>query len=290
MIIRLLSDLHAEGGYDKNLLKSQGEDVLVIAGDLHVGSNNVWTMLKQFAEHQPNIVYTYGNHEFYRQDYHDTCKQLEDWARYTSIKILNPGTVYYNPATKQLQDTFPTKYKLTEYSALSERPDKIYTTHAQLRVIPIEDAIAFIVAPLWTNFRNDDLSKLAASFGINDFRLIEFDNHYFTPNDCSSLFTQQAGYIKHQYEEIKLKKVIVTHFLPATECIDKQYLRPGITNTLNDYFANDLSDWISSLENTTWLHGHTHSLVYTTIGSTRAFASPYGYGKNPKYKESLIEL
>ncbi len=290
MKLRLLSDLHAEGGYDRNLFKSQGEDVLVIAGDLHVGANSVWTMLKQFAEHQPNIVYTYGNHEFYRQDYHDTCRKLEDWARYTSIKILNPGTVYYNPVTKKLQDTIPTKYAIEEYTTDSEYGNKVYATHAQLRVIPIDDAVAFIGAPLWTNFRNDPLSKLTASQGINDFRLIEFDDRYFTPNDCSNLFTQHFGYIKHQYEEIKLKKVIVTHFLPATECIDPQYVAPGVTSTLNDYFANDLSDWISTLEDTTWLHGHTHSLVDITISSTRIIANPYGYGKNYNYKECLIDL
>ncbi len=283
MKLRLLSDLHAEGGFDEKLLKSQGEDVLVIAGDLHVGANNVWTMLKQFYEHQINIVYVYGNHEFYRQDYHDTCRKLEDWAKHTSIKILNPATVYYNPISRHLQNTLPTKYEL-------ELDNSKLAKVAQLRVVPIENAIAFIGAPLWTNFRNDELSKIAATQGINDFRLIKFDNHKFTTNDCSNLFTQQYSYIKQQYEEIKLKKVIVTHFLPAIECIDPQYIVPGVTSTLNDYFANDLSDWIAGLEDTTWLHGHTHDNVDVTVGSTRIIANPYGYGKNYNYKECLIQV
>ena len=267
MKVRLLSDLHFEGGVDQSLFKSQGEGVLVIAGDLHVGAVNIWQTLKQFAEEQPNIVYTPGNHEFYRQDYFDTCRKLEEWSEGTGIFFLNPGTVYYDPSLAKLV-----------------RAKDCYTLGS--------DAIAFISAPLWTNFRNNELSKFHASQGINDFRLIEFDNRYFTPNDAASLFEQQFGYIKHQYEEIKLKKVIVTHFLPAIECIDPQYLGKG-QSTLNDYFANDLggpNGWLSELEDTTWLHGHTHSLVDVTINNTRIVANPYGYGKNYNYKECSINL
>lgn len=264
--VRLLSDLHFEGGEHKELYKSRGEDILVLAGDIHVGAEKEWTTLKRFAEEQPNIVYVMGNHTFYRQDYFDTVRKLEDWAKYTSIKILNPGTVYYDPKLKRLQE-----HDKEDSPAI------------------LKDRTYFIGGTLWTNFRDNELSKFHASRGINDFRLIEYDNHYFTPNDAANLFRQQFGYIKHQYEELKCKKVIVTHFLPATECIDPQYLG-NATSTLNDYFANDLSSWIDTLEDTTWLHGHTHSLVDVTIGTTRIVASPYGYGKNYNYKECLLEI
>lgn len=260
MKLRLLSDLHHEGGAHKELYKTQGEDVLVIAGDLNVGANAVWGDLKRFAEEQPNIVYVMGNHTFYRQDYHDTCRKLEDWAKYTSIKILNPGTVFYDPKLKKL-------------------------VH-----LPTSDSIAIIGGCLWTNFRNNELSKLAARTGINDFRLIKYDNRYFSPDDAARLFEQQYGYIKLQCETIKTKKLIVTHFLPAVECIDPQYIGCA-TSTLNDYFANDLGDWISYLENVPlFLHGHTHSNVNVQLGNTVIRANPYGYGKNVNYKECLIDL
>jgi Icc-related predicted phosphoesterase len=268
MILRLLSDLHFEGGVHKELYKTQGEDILVIAGDLNVAASAVWGDLKRFAEEQPNIVYTMGNHEFYRQNYHDTCRKLEDWSRYTSIKILNPGVTYYSPITKKLED----------------KPIPSETEE--------DKSIAFIGAALWTNFRNDPISALAAASGINDFKLIEFDNRYFTPADAADLYRQHYGYIKHMYEQIKLKKVIVTHFLPCVESIDPQYLgKDGVTSTLNDYFANDLGEWIEGLENVPYfLHGHTHSNVDVTIGSTQVIAQPYGYGTNRNYKERLIDV
>lgn len=259
MILRLLSDLHFEGGEHKELYQSKGEDVLVLAGDIHVGALNVWQTLKRFYEYQSNIVYVMGNHECYRQDYQDFCRKLTEWSKGTGIHFCNPGTVFYDPRAKKLSS----RYTL--------------------------GSIAFIAAPLWTNFRDNELSKYHASVGINDFRLIEYDNRYFTPNDAANLFRQQFGYIKHQYEELKCKKVIVTHFLPATECIDPQYLG-NATSTLNDYFANDLSSWIDTLEDTTWLHGHTHSLVDVTIGTTRIVANPYGYGKNHNYKECILDV
>lgn len=269
MKIRLLSDLHTEGGFARNLLKTQGEDVLVLAGDIAVGSRNVWEMITMFAEEQPNIVFTYGNHEFYHQNYQQVCNELNTYALNTSVKILNPGVTCYDPTSNTLVDYSPT--------------------------MP-EDHIAIIGAPLWTNFRYNELSKLHAKDGINDFRLISYQGEYyenrpFTPNDAAYMFEHQYGYIKLMTNAIKNKKLIVTHFLPATECIDKQYLgQDSRTSTLNDYFANNLGDWISYQDDTTWVHGHTHSNVDITIGTTRIVANPYGYGYNGFYKECLIDI
>lgn len=93
MKIRLLSDLHAEGGFDRELLKTHGEDVTVIAGDLHTGADNVWSMLKQFADHQPNIVFVSGNHEYYHNNVRDFDSTLTEWSKGTGIHFLNPGSV-----------------------------------------------------------------------------------------------------------------------------------------------------------------------------------------------------
>lgn len=265
MKIRLLSDLHTEGGFDRNLLKTQGEDVLVLAGDIAVGSRDTWELITMFAEEQPNIVFTYGNHEFYKQNYQEVCREMQAYAEGTRVKILNPGICYYDPATDALHD----------YCLTPDTGDRVY----------------IIGAPLWTNFRYNDLSKLAAKTGINDFRLIRYEDRLFEPNDAAYMFEQQYGYIKLMAAAAKGKKLIVTHFLPATECIDKQYLGQNqVTSTLNDYFASDLGEWISYQEDTTWVHGHTHSNVDITIGTTRVVANPYGYGKNINYKECLIDI
>lgn len=137
--------------------------------------------------------------------------------------------------------------------------------------IKIEDT-TFIGACLWTNFRNDHFAKLAAKDIISDFYHIKD----FSTSGAVGLYTAHLDYIKRIYEITPGKKVIVTHFLPAIEAIDPQYMR-NPDSSLNKYFANDLGNWIADMTDTTWMFGHTHSSVDKMLGDTRILANPYGY-------------
>lgn len=238
MKIRLLSDIHQEFYEDKELYKSQGEDVLVLAGDIHVGHDRTFSALKQFYEHQKNIIYVPGNHEYYRSSIVEFDYYMKRFIQGTSIKFLNPG-----------------------YARIGD--------------------VTFIGATLWTNFRQDVFAKLAVPSRISDFSLIRD----FSGDAASELFSQHIKYIKDAYAKTHGKKVIVTHFLPAIECISPQFQGPDL---INYYFANDQGEYISELKDTTWLFGHTHDNVDIQLGDTRLIASPYGYNYNSNYKESII--
>lgn len=135
----------------------------------------------------------------------------------------------------------------------------------------IIDGVTFIGGNLWTNFREDSLAALSAKNMITDFKLIR----YFTPEDAKNLYYRHFNYIKLAYENRTTEKVvIVTHFLPAVECISERFRGE---NLLNNYFANDLGDWIAGLSNVTWLFGHTHDSVKLEIGTTPLHANPSGY-------------
>ncbi len=111
---------------------------------------------------------------------------------------------------------------------------------------------------------------------ISDFALIRKDDKPFLPVDAKKEFEASYQFIKHAYETIPGKKVIVTHFLPAVECIDPQYC--NASQNLNSYFANDLSNWIGYMVDVPyWFFGHTHSTVDVTLGEVRCMANPYGY-------------
>lgn len=242
MKIRLLSDVHHEFYEDKRLYANPGNaDVLVVAGDLAVGHDRVWSALKQFGDSHENVCYISGNHEYYGTDIPSFDAYLSRFARNTNIHFLNPGSV-------------------------------------------VLGGVAFIGANLWTNFRKDAMAKMMCARNINDFNRIKgFDTDY-----CSMLHTEHIKYIKEAYAATSPhKKVIVTHFLPAIECISAQY-RGG--DLINYYFANDYGDYISDLHDTTWLFGHTHDNVDVVIGDTRCIANPYGYNANPNYKEMIIEI
>ena len=133
------------------------------------------------------------------------------------------------------------------------------------------DGVLFTGATLWTNFAEDPLAQSAAHRGINDFRMIRG----FDVNRCAKTYYEHLGYIKDQYENRGSNKVVViTHFLPARECIAPRFRGPDL---INDYFANNLGEYISTMSDTTWLFGHTHDATDIMLGDTRVVANPHGY-------------
>lgn len=131
--------------------------------------------------------------------------------------------------------------------------------------------VMFVGGTLWTNFADNLFSQSAAKRGINDFRMIRD----FDVNRCAKTYYEHFDYIKDQYEQRGNQKVVVvTHFLPARECIAPRFRGPDL---INDYFANDLGNYISTMSDTTWLFGHTHDATDITLGDTRVVANPHGY-------------
>ena len=241
MKIRLLSDLHLEGGDHPELYANKGEDVLVLAGDIHTGGTRICATLSRFAEQTKDIVYVMGNHEAYHHDYDEIVNHLTSFCRHSNIHFLNPDSVKIGDVT-------------------------------------------FIGGTLWSNFRKDVHASMAAKSGINDFRVITGMNVH----RCARLYEEHIAYIKYAYEHTEGNKVIVSHFLPAVECIAKQYRGPDL---INYYFANDLGNWISELTDVPyWLFGHTHDNVDLMIGDVNLVANPYGYGWNRYYTEKLLEI
>jgi hypothetical protein len=133
------------------------------------------------------------------------------------------------------------------------------------------DGVLFIGGTLWTNFGDNPFSQSAARRGINDFRMIRD----FDVNRCAKTYYEHFDFIKDQYEQRDGRKVVVvTHFLPARECIAPRFRGPDL---INDYFANNLGEYISTMSDTTWLFGHTHDATDITLGDTRVVANPHGY-------------
>lgn len=133
------------------------------------------------------------------------------------------------------------------------------------------DGVLFVGGTLWTNFADNPFSQSAAKRGINDFRVIK----NFDVNRCVRTHYNHIEYIQDQYEQRGDKKVVVvTHFLPARECIAERFRGPDL---INDYFANNLGEYIATMSDTTWLFGHTHDATDIVLGDTRVVANPHGY-------------
>lgn len=150
------------------------------------------------------------------------------------------------------------------------------------------DNVEFLCATLWTNFREDPLAERAARNGINDFsRIAELST-----NKMKSEFYQHLAMLKYFYNhrDQAKKQVFITHFMPAVECIAPRWRDAG--NLLNKYFANDLGEWIKTLDSCHWLFGHTHDSVDVTMGQCRLLAHPLGYPneRQEPYQPLIIEV
>ena len=82
MLIRLLSDLHQEfKPYEVQSLAEDKQSVLVLAGDIDVGTNARDLIIEQSSEFA-HVIYILGNHEFYNNDIdevaNDVAHELRD--------------------------------------------------------------------------------------------------------------------------------------------------------------------------------------------------------------------
>jgi predicted phosphodiesterase len=94
MKLQLASDLHLEflqASFPAETLirPVPGADVLVLAGDIHLGTRAV----DLFADWPVPVLYVAGNHEFYGHEWMPTRKSLRDACAGTAIRFLDNDQV-----------------------------------------------------------------------------------------------------------------------------------------------------------------------------------------------------
>src|SRR5882724_8066382 len=89
MRVHILSDLHLEFGHLE--LANVAADVVVLAGDIHVGREGRKWIRKQFAG-KP-VIYVLGNHEFYRNAIPELTEVLKRETDGSDIHVLENAAV-----------------------------------------------------------------------------------------------------------------------------------------------------------------------------------------------------
>lgn len=203
----------------------------------------------------------------------NTYRALKELQKYHSIILYVPGNhEYYG-------------YSLPEFNQqlrilLAKEPDIHFLNNEYITI----KGIHFIGSTLWTNFRYNPLAMLAARVMIADFKYIK----EFTPDQSAIEFYNSVKFIKYATSTLPGQKVVITHFMPATECIAPQYAGEEL---MNKYFCNDLAPLIYELTDTTWVFGHTHTPTDTFLNQTRLLANPHGYSQeNPEFKPFILTL
>jgi Icc-related predicted phosphoesterase len=87
--LHVLCDLHVEfSGFE---VPGVGADVVVLAGDIHVGNRGLnWILDQGFSV---PVIYVLGNHEFYRDKFPGLIDELKRGAEGTNVHVLENESV-----------------------------------------------------------------------------------------------------------------------------------------------------------------------------------------------------
>lgn len=255
--IQLLSDLHLE--FEKPQVISRKEefvppalaDVLILAGDIQVGTNKEQWFLATLKTHKL-VLYFAGNHEYYHNNFVEINKDLPKFVD----KVNNLATLAgYEGILVLLQNE--------EY---------------------IYEDVRFLGGTLWTSFNNSPTTMLAAEYGMNDFRIIktnftdpgswESSERTFRPQDAQNEHFKTVEFLEQKLAEPTETRatVVATHHGPSMQSVHNKFVNEG---DLNYAYASALDDLVEQTD--LWVHGHTHESLDYELGKSRVVCNPRGY-------------
>ncbi|QEM81447.1 metallophosphoesterase [Halomonas binhaiensis] len=240
MRLRILSDLHLEHFGGERELPDVDADVVVLAGDIHVGLAGLDWAAQRFPG-QP-VIYVPGNHEFYRHRMTPLRAEMREHAARLGIHLLDNESVDIG-GVRFLGTTL-----WTDFALYDERPQQ------QREEIPAE-------------------TLSAALRLMPDFAIVEQpDGEVYSPEESVRLHQQALSWLsEHLAKPFNGLRVVVSHHAPLAACIPERYQG----DELSPAFASDLSHLMGSA--TLWLHGHVHDSVDIEVAGTRVLANPGGY-------------
>ena len=89
MKLHVLSDIHVE--FEAFDAPSTDADVVILAGDIHIGRSGLDWASRQFPD-KP-VIYVLGNHEYYGKALPRFTEKLRQWAKGTNVHILEQEAI-----------------------------------------------------------------------------------------------------------------------------------------------------------------------------------------------------
>lgn len=257
MKIQILSDLHTEFDDYTFDVPVTDADILVLAGDIGVGTVRLAVWLRnQIAKHNKPVIFIPGNHEYYQ----NVIQDVDDFYEKMSLQthnfyfLQNKSTVIDNVlfaggtlwtdfnnntySTKRIVEKSLNDYRLIKHSRPSSIPER----------------------------------------GIVKRRIIAQDTFEIHQTHKSAIIEA----LNTNWE----KKVVVTHHAPSNLSTPDRYKHDF---HLNGGYSSKLDSLVRN--STLWIHGHTHDSFNYEIGEGRVICNPRGYydnAINPNFRSDLV--
>jgi Icc-related predicted phosphoesterase len=224
-------------------LSKVSADVVVLAGDIHLGINAINFAARMWPDCP--VVVVAGNHEFYHGDYHKTLADLRQEAdRRSNIHFLENDTL-------EIGDVVFLGCTLwTDFCLYGKKKEQVCRSKAKQCMAD------------YTQIRNQ-FSRAQVVFSL------------LRPEDTAEIHRQSMQWLRDSLASIPPEKkvVVVTHAAPSENSIPEQYQG----DILSAAFASNLEGLIQQYQPSLWVHGHTHGHADYMIGATRVIANPKGY-------------
>lgn len=141
--------------------------------------------------------------------------------------------------------------------------------------------VRLIFSTLWSKISPAHQWQIERS--LNDFHIIKYKGHRFSAEQYNQLHEESLAFIK---QELKLSeeesKVVFTHHCPTFLNYPEQYKG----DVLNEAFAVELFDLITSSNSNNWVYGHHHSNTPEFyIGKTKLLTNQLGYVQRNEHKK-----
>ena len=269
MRLLILSDLHREiwyrsgkkandstDPYPRTDLAVAQPDVVILAGDIHVGSQAVEWADQSFPGLP--VLYVHGNHEGYGKNIDDVQQDIAEACAATDhVYFLDCRKVVLDDV-RFLGATLWTDFRLHGSGAYQK------------------------------------LAMYDAGQNMNDYqriRLAKKGYRKLRPEDSERWHYQHRRWLRERLaESFDGKTVVITHMAPSEQSIAEEYLRDRCAPA----FASNLDDLVEQVD--LWVHGHTHHSVDYRIGKCRVISNPLGYPgsyeqmrpENPHFDPNLI--
>ena len=127
--------------------------------------------------------------------------------------------------------------------------------------------ITFIGATLWSN------PAWGVFHRISDHHVIAYNGRKLTSDQVSSFNKYSSEYIKYQLENIKGKKIVITHFGPDPSLMHPKWQKYSDMNTY--FWSTGFTDYFQYAD--LWLYGHTHDSGNQKLDTCQCICNPYGY-------------
>lgn len=258
MKLLVLSDLHLEfRSFVPDLAAIRACDVVVLAGDIHLGGQAIRWAAETFSE-KP-IVMVAGNHEFYRGHWDSTLAEMRQEAQRLGVHFLENDEVTIG-GVRFLGCTLWIDFMYFGEAAQPESMRRYEQGLNDCRRIAATDP------------EHGNRSSLKPELVLS--------RHKDSRNWLETALLQPSSG----------KTVVVTHYLPVAECVSPRFRQDSLTPG----FASRLPDDLVGRADL-WIHGHTHDSVDLQSSPTRPriVCNPRGYpinghDENRAFRDDLI--